>query len=142
MDIVDRELVEAERDASPDQFKSLAPKPLALGQVSGYPKIEQTKTTLSTPTSSSDGSVTYREIGVGRVPSGELEMGRFQTARSQHSGTVGVSRIGTWRSRDSKLPLPNFGGGKPFPPLLPDQEQYVVEFDGRDDPLHAQKFVP
>jgi MFS transporter, DHA1 family, multidrug resistance protein len=34
--------------------------------------------------------------------------------------------------------LPKFGGGKPYPPALPTQEEYVVEFDGHDDPSHAQ----
>jgi DHA1 family multidrug resistance protein-like MFS transporter len=32
------------------------------------------------------------------------------------------------------------GAGKPFPPPLPDREEYVVEFDGVDDPLHAQNW--
>jgi DHA1 family multidrug resistance protein-like MFS transporter len=32
------------------------------------------------------------------------------------------------------------GLGKPYPPLLPAQEEYVVEFTGPDDPLHAQNW--
>jgi DHA1 family multidrug resistance protein-like MFS transporter len=28
--------------------------------------------------------------------------------------------------------MPNFGGGKPFPPQLPERDEYVVEFDGPD----------
>lgn len=32
------------------------------------------------------------------------------------------------------------GLGKPYPPPLPDQEEYVVEFEGPDDPLHAQNW--
>jgi DHA1 family multidrug resistance protein-like MFS transporter len=36
--------------------------------------------------------------------------------------------------------MPNFGAGKPFPPQLPEREEYVVEFDGPDDPLHAQNW--
>jgi DHA1 family multidrug resistance protein-like MFS transporter len=36
--------------------------------------------------------------------------------------------------------MPNFGGGKPFPPPLPEREEYVVEFDGPNDPLHAQNW--
>ncbi|KAL2156838.1 hypothetical protein VTH06DRAFT_4215 [Thermothelomyces fergusii] len=63
------------------------------------------------------------------------ELSRIQTARSQHSGTVGRSKSKEW-----KKPLPNFGAGKPYPPLLPNQEDYVVEFDGPDDPLHAQNW--
>jgi len=44
------------------------------------------------------------------------------------------------KSRESRKPLPPFGAGKPYPPTLPDQEDYVVEFDGPDDPLHAQNW--
>jgi DHA1 family multidrug resistance protein-like MFS transporter len=32
------------------------------------------------------------------------------------------------------------GAGKPYPPALPEREEYVVEFDGVDDPLHAQNW--
>ena len=28
------------------------------------------------------------------------------------------------------------GLGRPFPPLLPDLEDYIVDFDGPDDPMH------
>jgi DHA1 family multidrug resistance protein-like MFS transporter len=35
--------------------------------------------------------------------------------------------------RDAWLPM---GAGKEYPPLLPDPETYVVEFDGAEDPLH------
>lgn len=65
------------------------------------------------------------------------ELSRIHTAKSQHSGTVG--RSVTSRSRKSK-PLPEFGAGKPYPPVLPDQEEYVVEFDGPHDPIHAQNW--
>lgn len=36
--------------------------------------------------------------------------------------------------------MPEMGLGKPYPPLLPAQEEYVVEFEGPDDPLHAQNW--
>lgn len=36
--------------------------------------------------------------------------------------------------------MPEMGLGKPMPPPLPAQEEYVVEFDGPDDPLHAQNW--
>ncbi|KAK4101040.1 MFS general substrate transporter [Parathielavia hyrcaniae] len=65
----------------------------------------------------------------------QTELSRIHTARSQHSGTVGRTQSTKW-----KRPLPNFGAGKAYPPLLPNQEDYVVEFDGPDDPLHAQNW--
>ena len=30
----------------------------------------------------------------------------------------------------------SMGAGKPMPPALPDATEYVVEFDGPDDPAH------
>lgn len=33
-------------------------------------------------------------------------------------------------------PLPTMGGGRPYPPLLPDRGPYEVQFDGPDDPIH------
>jgi DHA1 family multidrug resistance protein-like MFS transporter len=70
---------------------------------------------------------------------------RIETHRSQHAGTVGASQVDSRLSRTltrrrTEKPLPNMGAGKPFPPLLPDREEYVVEFDGKDDPLHAQNW--
>ncbi|KAL4896313.1 major facilitator superfamily domain-containing protein [Aspergillus ambiguus] len=62
-------------------------------------------------------------------------LSRIATHRSQHSATVGALK-----PRPSRRPLPEFGAGKPYPPLLPDKEEYVVEFAGPDDPLHPQNW--
>ncbi|CZR50320.1 related to fluconazole resistance protein [Phialocephala subalpina] len=62
---------------------------------------------------------------------------RINTHRTQQFGTVG-SRISTTKRKEKALP--KFGGGKPYPAPLPDQEEYVVEFDGHDDPTHAQNW--
>ena len=67
-------------------------------------------------------------------------LSRIQTGRSQHSATVGASLKSRTVTRQSRLPLPGFGAGKPYPPALPDREEYVVEFDGPDDPMHAQNW--
>jgi MFS transporter, DHA1 family, multidrug resistance protein len=67
-----------------------------------------------------------------------VEMHRTQTHRLQHSHTVGA---GITKTRTSQKPLPNFGGGKPYPPDLPDKDEYVVEYDGPDDPLHPQNWT-
>jgi len=66
---------------------------------------------------------------------------RIQTHRAQHETTVGTGATAA-RTRSSTLskPLPNFGAGKPYPKMLPASEDYVVEFDGHDDPLHAQNW--
>jgi DHA1 family multidrug resistance protein-like MFS transporter len=70
---------------------------------------------------------------------------RIETHRSQHATTVGAGQVQsrltrTISRRRTEKPLPNLGAGKPFPPLLPDREEYVVEFDGKDDPLHPQNW--
>lgn len=70
---------------------------------------------------------------------------RIETHRSQHAGTVGASQAPsrlsqTLSRRRTEKPLPSLGAGKPFPPALPEREEYVVEFDGVDDPLHAQNW--
>ncbi|CAO2650653.1 Nn.00g019450.m01.CDS01 [Neocucurbitaria sp. VM-36] len=100
----------------------------------------------STSTSSSDASESARDGTMSRLPTQrddtvDLErhataLSRIQTQRSQHSQTVG----GSLKSRASRKPLPAFGAGKPYPPPLPEREEYVVEFDGFDDPLHAQNW--
>ena len=61
----------------------------------------------------------------------ELELSRINTYRLQQKTTVGSVR-GTV-PREKWLAM---GAGKEHPPLLPDSEAYVVEFDGANDPLH------
>jgi MFS transporter, DHA1 family, multidrug resistance protein len=149
MDPVDRDLEKAEMDASPQRFNSAGSGPTTKQKVestaTGEP-IERVASGHSAATSSSQPSVERREIGMERATTqrdilpelehNETHMSRIQTQRSQHSGTVGA-RL---RSRKSKAPLPSMGAGKPYPPSLPEREEYVVEFDGVDDPLHAQNW--
>lgn len=61
---------------------------------------------------------------------------RIDTHRRLHLDTVG-SHVG---HKDATRGLPSFGAGKPYPPALPEREEYVVEFDGPQDPLHAQNW--
>ncbi|KAM0797413.1 MFS multidrug transporter-like protein [Usnea florida] len=133
MDNVDQDLEKAERDASPerfpDDFPAVAPKRRA--QVS------------SSTASSSSASIVREPMSMSRVNTQRdldrhpTELDRIETHRTQHSTTVGRTNT----SRKSNKPLPNFGGGKEYPPNLPEQEQYVVEFDGPDDPLHPQNWT-
>ncbi|KAJ5943732.1 hypothetical protein N7516_003900 [Penicillium verrucosum] len=60
-----------------------------------------------------------------------LELTRINTYRLQQKTTVGSTKGPT--PRDRWLPM---GANKEYPPLLPDSEDYVVEFDGANDPLH------
>ena len=130
MDTVDRDLEKAERDASPQRFPEGSPKAEEIDRRSAR--------SMASSSSSSSASVVREEMGMSRVNTQrDLErhptaLSRIETQRTQHSGTVGRSAT----SRSSKKPLPNFGGGKDYPPPLAEREEYVVEFDGPDDPLH------
>ncbi|KAF1944580.1 major facilitator superfamily [Clathrospora elynae] len=144
----DRYTEKAERDASPERFPqahSLVPEEKAHR----HEEIVRTATASSIATSSSSSSQASdaeRDIGMSRLPTQrddvvDLErhptaLSRIHTQRSQHTQTVGSSI----RSRNSRKPLPAFGAGKAYPPPLPEREEYVVEFDGHDDPLHAQNW--
>lgn len=149
MNASDRYIQQAERDASPERF------PTPRGNISRgekteqHEEIERTQTASSAASSlssSSDASVAERDAGMSRMPTQRDDMvdlerhatalSRIHTQRSQHSQTVGASL----KSRASRKPLPSFGAGKPYPPPLPEREEYVVEFDGHDDPLHAQNW--
>lgn len=135
MDITDRNMEKAERDASLNRFTEHKIENLQAQ------RVPSSASSTSTASSSSI-SVVREEIGMSRLNTQrDLErhptyLSRVETQRSQHSGTVGRSS----KSRESRKPLPNFGGGKVYPPLLPDREEYVVEFDGPDDPLHPQNW--
>ncbi|KAK6394912.1 hypothetical protein LTR65_001100 [Meristemomyces frigidus] len=61
---------------------------------------------------------------------------RVEDHRLQHFLTVGSAKVSTSASQQ----LPEFGDGKPYPPPLPDREEYVVEFNGHDDMHHAQNW--
>jgi MFS transporter, DHA1 family, multidrug resistance protein len=136
MDEADQEIQAAERQASPQRYGD--------GLRRESREIERVQSASTTSSSSSEGSAVRREVGMSRLNTqSDLErhptvLSRIQTARSQHAGTIG--RSATTKSRDSRRPLPEMGLGKPYPPPLPAQEEYVVEFVGPDDPLHAQNW--
>jgi DHA1 family multidrug resistance protein-like MFS transporter len=61
-----------------------------------------------------------------------------RSAHLQHVYTVGSTRT---EARESK-PLPGFGAGKPYPPVIPaEREAYVVDFEGPEDPLHPMNWT-
>ena len=135
MDIVDRDLEKAERGASPER--------LPEAKVENDLQRQETAASNATSSSTSSISIVREEMGMSRINTQrDLErnptvLSRIATERSQHSGTVGRSLT----SRSSKKPLPPFGAGKPYPPPLPEREEYVVQFEGPDDPLHPQNWT-
>ncbi|CAI7656396.1 unnamed protein product [Penicillium pancosmium] len=76
------------------------------------------------------GTLSRRQTNLNNV---ELE--RIETYRLQHRTTVG-SGHGV-APRDKWLSM---GAEKPYPPDLPDPEQFVVEFTGSNDPMHPQNW--
>ena len=156
MDIVDRELEDAERDASPGLFPPATPhhlsKPLHE-EAQALPEHELGQTTSnvsSSSSSTSNGSLARRTTGhlsrldtqrdIERHPTA---ISRIRTGRDQHAVTVGRSNTlskSRTQTRDERRPLPPMGHGKPYPAPLPDREEYVVEFDGPEDPLHPQNW--
>jgi DHA1 family multidrug resistance protein-like MFS transporter len=149
----DRYIERNERDASPERFPQ-AEKYEDPEKVEHHEQIARTTTAStsgSSSTTSSDASQAERDAGhMSRLPTqrdteGELAerhptaLSRIQTQRSQQSNTVGGGLRS--RTRDSRKPLPGFGAGKSYPPPLPEREEYVVEFNGYDDPLHAQNWA-
>ena len=160
----DVSIIRAERDASPQRFATYDPQD-SFGEHYGAGRGESARQEVEgeereeAEAFSESGSTTTRESveiqpirGTGsalsreqtetdrinRLETHRTALDRIETHRSQHSSTVGG--FGSVRSRRTNKPLPNFGAGKPYPPLLPEREEYVVEFDGQGDPLHPQNW--
>ncbi|EMD01090.1 hypothetical protein BAUCODRAFT_118800 [Baudoinia panamericana UAMH 10762] len=152
----DRRIAADEGDAETERLAANQHHHAGNGSPPGEKVEEREELTREMSTSSavdsSRNSIEARELGttVSRMTTHheapfDLErhptaLSRIQTGRSQHEQTVGTSIRSRTTTRQSKKPLPNFGGGKPYPPQLPEREEYVVEFDGPSDPLHAQNW--
>ena len=146
MDIVDEDISRAERAASPERFRmydDIEAKKEQATATGDVEKLDRMSTRYSTSSGASSSIATQNQgVSMSRInTSRDLDrhptsLSRIQTQKSQHQGTVGRSTT----ARQSKKPLPNFGGGKEYPPMLPGIDDYVVEFDGPDDPLHPQNW--
>lgn len=111
-------------------------------------RSHRSNSVLSSVTSSRSSSDSHDESDMSRIQTAETQRGvglerhptalsRIATYRSQQTATVGSLGL---KVRPSKRPLPEFGAGKPYPPPLPEKEEYVVEFVGQNDPLHPQNW--
>ncbi|CAI4217334.1 unnamed protein product [Parascedosporium putredinis] len=170
LDEVDREAIEAERNASPTPSPGPDPSPAPTPPPAPRrpsDEIERVSTTASSATTSShqprDAGVraaagtgtgpdadqlSYRATSMSRVPTHlepldryPTDLVRIATQRSQHSETVG-RRVSTRRSRFSRRsenPCLRLAAARSTP-MLPERDEYVVEFDGEDDPLHPHNW--
>lgn len=114
----------------------------------GAARAHRSDSALSSVTSSTSSSASPEGSDMSRIQTAETQRGtglerhptalsRIATYRSQQTATVGSLGL---KVRPSKRPLPEFGAGKPYPPPLPEKEEYVVEFVGPHDPLHPQNW--
>ncbi|KAF2133772.1 MFS general substrate transporter [Dothidotthia symphoricarpi CBS 119687] len=106
------------------------------------PRLEEIRTARSTGQTHDNSTGFLSRHPTERDPEA---LRRIETHRSQHAGTVGASQVPsrltqTLSRRRTDRPLPSLGAGKPMPPPLPDRDEYVVEFDGVDDPRNAQNW--
>ncbi|KAF3936396.1 hypothetical protein ABW19_dt0201817 [Dactylella cylindrospora] len=140
MNEVDLELVKSEtaaqRHLSPAEERKLAEQAAALHRADG----EYSKESLE---DSSAGAVsrvaTARDVETGlEAQRTRTLMSRTRTAQSVHTYTIGADPSARTRSRAERLP--GFANGRDYPPMLPDVEQYMVDFTGFDDPMHPQNW--
>lgn len=138
MDVVSRDLEKAELDASRTAHRQSVDNGSRARRSASLSSEGSSSSDDSSSIESRDGTIsriqTENDLSLERHPTA---LSRIATQRSQHSATVGASL----KSRVSKKPLPPFGAGKPYPPPLPEKEEYVVEFDGPNDPLHPQNWT-
>ncbi|KAF2172484.1 hypothetical protein M409DRAFT_50176 [Zasmidium cellare ATCC 36951] len=171
MNTEDEDIVNAERDADPQQFHDYDPNntfekeygPLEARRQSRAEALRTNTQNAGTEqaeraesvSSSSSSSIRTGAVNASHRPSVATRAStrfedefmhyldrhptavkRMQDHRLQHSQTVGSTKVTT----SDGTPLPSFGGNKPYPPPLPDREEYVVEFDGHEDLRHAQNW--
>ncbi|KAF2843692.1 MFS general substrate transporter [Patellaria atrata CBS 101060] len=160
MDEEDYEVLRNEARAEPERYHQWDAQERLRREYEERHRREEEHEEVASVSSSSSSSSSNASMSLGRMPTVSLRsrgntlsstlsrhptethpvaLERIETQRSQHQGTVGQTITRRTTSRRER-PLPNFGAGKPYPPLLPEREEYVVEFDGPDDPLHAQNW--
>jgi DHA1 family multidrug resistance protein-like MFS transporter len=132
MDVLDRDLVEAERDASPERFTQVRPYTSQQSTSSGHFLDSIPTATLGQEGTESRNRTRTRESSLHPI-----ELGRIRTQRLQHRSTVGSTSRQQSRPAGPTLEI---GAGKPLPPSFLDGEDYVVEFLGPKDPLHPQNW--
>lgn len=158
MNEADRRMEAAEEDASAEQNNratanaraaSAHTRDQSLQNGNTLSRSATAESSVSSISSGSHVSIVREEMTLSRLPTQRDDaalsrhptaLSRIQTGRSQQNITVGAGLRSRTATRESRRPLPGFGNGKEYPPMLPEREQYVVEFDGPNDPLHAQNW--
>jgi MFS transporter, DHA1 family, multidrug resistance protein len=143
---VDRDIERAEVEATRTwSARSSLERQREFEKAEAERRAERRRASASSSSTGTDTSASSVRAGMSSTATASLartrthpiEQHRTETHRLQHSQTVGAHPT---KSRVPSTPLPEFGGGKPYPPPLPEREEYVVEYDGKDDPLHPQNW--
>jgi DHA1 family multidrug resistance protein-like MFS transporter len=121
MDIIDRDIEAAEQEASPENY----PLDQTAHTTTGTAFESSSKTLLGFP-------------GLQARKSHPTELDRISTYRTIHSSTVGAQASSRGNTRLQKVTT--LGAGKVFAPADYNVEDFLVEFDGHDDPLHPQNW--
>ncbi|KAK9319126.1 major facilitator superfamily domain-containing protein [Lipomyces orientalis] len=121
MDTIDRNLLEAERSAE----NEVSPSRLSHEGAADEHTFRLSSSVTRAPTRTSVLSNSLEHV----------ELNRIRTYELQHRSTVSSGHGA--EPREYWLPL---GAGKPYPPSLPDAEEYVVQFTGPDDPIHPHNW--
>lgn len=127
MDRLTRELLAAETSATDE----ISPRQRQIEELADA----ETRRLSSTRSYSQQHHLSRTRTGAQDSHLDPVELNRIYTYRLQHAATIG-SRQGV-APREQWLPL---GAGKPYPPSLPEAEEYVVEFTGPHDSLHPHNW--
>lgn len=135
MDNVDRFISSAETDAEPERFLSLSTNKT---HHSASPRLSLSSEKTSDNLSGGSDEAATRSNIVRASGLHQTELDRIATHHLLHSSTVGSTyRQRTHRSSEIKETL---GGGKLLPTSTFRVEDFLVEFDGPEDSLHAHNW--
>lgn len=106
------------------------------------PPTDETNDKL-TDEAAPDASVAEIARSPASLVQGEAQSGSWDSVELQRISTYHLQQkqtVGSCQDRPPKEQWLPLGAGKPYPASLPDPEDYVVEFEGADDPMHPQNW--
>ncbi|KAI6251304.1 hypothetical protein HI914_00010 [Erysiphe necator] len=112
--------------------------------VLGKPKMGRASSSSTVTMTNFSASTSVQSVPVSRTSThDDVERNPYLCIRSQalsgHDCNKNDSNV-TIQGRESRVSLPDSGLVKWYPPPLPDPNLYLVDFNGPDDPMHAQNW--
>lgn len=112
----------------PETYDGTAPTYTQYGQ------DEENHDNLSNPKSVDDDN---------NIANGQDELSRYESnpavSRNLSRRQTGSENLMA-EANNTDEPLPKMGGGRDYPPPLPDRTPYLVGYDGPDDPIHPHNW--